>query len=124
MEEHLWRNLVGEMESSKIIYEINLFCNRPCEKIMSVSYEILLLDHDFVKANKHKLTPSVYATCEIKSPSWSVDPEITFSCPTYITIRTGKHDSSTAYTHDRDFDHLSELKEFDEIVNMKKQLSS
>ena len=34
--------------------------------IMHASYEIRLPDHNFVKATKHKLTPSVYATCEIK----------------------------------------------------------
>ena len=30
MEDYLGGNLVGEMESSKIIQEVNLFCNRPC----------------------------------------------------------------------------------------------
>ena len=34
--------------------------------IMHTSYEIRLPDHNFVKATKHKLTPSVYAACEIK----------------------------------------------------------
>ena len=34
--------------------------------IMHASYEIRLPDHNFVKATKHKLTPSVYAACEIK----------------------------------------------------------
>ena len=29
MEEYLGRNLIGEMESSKIIHEVNLFRNRP-----------------------------------------------------------------------------------------------
>ena len=29
--------------------------------VMHVSYEICLPDHNFVKATKHKLTPSVYA---------------------------------------------------------------
>ena len=29
MEDCLWCNLVGEMESSKIIDEVNLFRNRP-----------------------------------------------------------------------------------------------
>ena len=28
MENYLWCNLVCEMESSEIIYEMNLFCNR------------------------------------------------------------------------------------------------
>ena len=36
---------------------------------MYVGYENQLPDHDFVKTTKHKLTPSVYTTCEIKPPS-------------------------------------------------------
>ena len=82
---------------------------------MHVSYEIQLPDHDFGKATKHKLTPSAFAACEIKPPSSRADPEITYSGPTYIAIRSGKHNSSMAYSHGREFDHLLGLKEF----NMK-----
>ena len=82
--------------------------------MMHVSYEIRLPDHDFVKATKHKLTPSVYAVCEIKPPSSRADPD-----PTYIAIRSGKHNSSTPYTHGRDFDHLLELQQFHEIVKFE-----
>ena len=57
--------------------------------IMHVSYEIWLSDHDFVKATKHKLAPSVYVACEIKSPSSRADPEIIYSGPSYIAIRSG-----------------------------------
>ena len=64
--------------------------------MMHVNYEILLSDYDFVKAAKHKLTPSVYPACEIKSRSSKADPEMTYSGPTYIAIKIGKHDSSTA----------------------------
>ena len=73
-------------------------------------------DHDFVKACKHKLTPPAYSACEIKPPSSRADPEITYSGPTYIVIRSGKYDSSTAYTDGRDFDHLLGIKEFDKVV--------
>ena len=87
--------------------------------IMHASYEIRLPDHDFMKATKHKLTPSVYAAIEIKPPSSRADPEITYSGPAYIAIRSGKRDSSTAYTHGRDFDHLLELQQFHEIVKFE-----
>ena len=87
--------------------------------IMHVSYEIQLPDHDFVKATKHKLTSSLYAACEIKPPFSRADPEITYSGPTYIAVRSRKHDSSTAYTHGRDFDYLLGLKEFDKVVKHK-----
>ena len=83
---------------------------------MHVSYEIRLPDHDLVKTTQHKLTRSVYVTCEIKPPSSKADPQITYFGPTYIAMRSGKQGSSTAYTHGRDFDHLLGLKEFDEVV--------
>ena len=50
--------------------------------VMHVSYEIRLPDHDFVKATKHKLTPSVYTGRKISSPSAWADPEISYSGPT------------------------------------------
>ena len=74
--------------------------------VMHMTYEIQLPDHDFVKAWKHKLTPSVYAACEIKSASAKSQEEITYSGPTYIAIRSYKHDSSTAYSHGYDFNHV------------------
>ena len=45
--------------------------------MMHVNYEIILSDHDFVKAAKHKLTPFVYPACEMKSHSSKADPKIT-----------------------------------------------
>ena len=54
--------------------------------VKQMSYEIRLPDHDFMKAPKHKLTPSVYAGCEIRSSSSKSDPEISNSGPTYIAI--------------------------------------
>ena len=84
--------------------------------IMHIDYEIRLPDHDFVKATKHILTPSVYSACEIRTTSSKVAPEISYLGPTYIAIRSGKHDSSTAYSHGRDFDHVLKLEEFQSIV--------
>ena len=45
--------------------------------LIYVGYEIRLPDHDFVKATKHKLTPSVYVAFEIKPPFSRADSEIT-----------------------------------------------
>ena len=90
--------------------------NKQTPLIMHVDYEIRLPDHDFVKATKHKLTPSVYAACKIRSTSSKTAPEISYSGPTYIAIRSGKHDSSTAYSHGRDFDYALELEEFQSVV--------
>ena len=90
--------------------------NKQPPLIMHVDYEIRLPDHDFVKSTKHKLTPSVYSACEIRTTSSKVAPEISYLGPTYIAIRSGKHDSSTAYSHGRDFDHVVKLEEFQSIV--------
>ena len=84
--------------------------------IIHMTHEIRLPDHDFVKATKHKLTPSVYAACEIHATSSKSDPEISYSGPTYIAIRSGKTDSSAAYTHGPDFDEVLKLEQFKDIV--------
>ena len=77
--------------------------NKQSPFIIPIDYEILLPDHDLVKARKHKLTPSVYSAFEFCATSSKVVLEISYSGPTYIAIHSGKHDSSTAYSHGRDF---------------------
>ena len=41
---------------------------------------------------------------------------MTYSGPTYIATRGGKHDSGVAYNLGRDFDQLLGLKELDKVV--------
>ena len=53
-----------------------------------------------------------YAACEIAKCSSKSDSSISYSGPMHIVIRSGKHDSSTAYTHSRDFDKLLTLEGF------------
>ena len=79
---------------------------------MHRTYEIRLPDHDFVKAPKYKLIPTVCGACEIRSSSSKKEPEISYSGPTFITICSVKHDSSTAYTHGYDFQIVMEKPEF------------
>ena len=83
--------------------------NKP---FLSIS-QVTLPDHDFPIGEKHKLIPSVYASCEIK------DKKITFNGPTYIAIQSAKHDSSTAQTHQYDFEKIMELEEFKHSVKNK-----
>jgi len=84
--------------------------NKQMPLLMHVEYKVTLPDHDFVVASRHKLIPSVYAACHIK------DENVGYSGPTYIAIRSGKHDSSTAATHGFDFETLTGLKEFKEFL--------
>ena len=84
--------------------------------VMHMTYEIRLPDHDFVKAPKHKLIPSVYGACEIRSSSSEKEAEISYSGPTFITIRSAKHDSSTAYTHGYNFQIVMEKPEFKDCL--------
>ena len=87
-----------------------------------MTYEIRLPDHDFVVAPKHKLTPSVYAACEIKKGSNNSDHEISYSGPLHIAIRSGKHDSNIAYTHGRDFDHVLAREDFESVCKIDGQV--
>ena len=41
---------------------------------------------------------------------------VSYSGPTYIAIRSGKHSSSTAYAHALDFKRLLQLHEFDTVT--------
>ena len=68
------------------------------------------------EATKHKLNLLVYAGCEIRSCSAYAEPEVSCSGPTYIAVRSGKHQSSTAYTHGHDLRKLIHLKEFVSVV--------
>ena len=74
--------------------------------LMHVDYKVTLPDHDYPIGSQHKLIPSVYANCVMK------EGKISFSGPTFVAIRSQKHDSSTAEAHQRDFDKLIELEEF------------
>ena len=52
----------------------------------------------------NKLTPSVIAALEVLAGR--LDNGVSYSGPTYIGIRSGKHDSSVAATHAADLRHL------------------
>ena len=69
--------------------------------LMHVEYKVKLPDHTFPIGEKHKLIPSVYASC-LKNK----DGSIGYSGPTYIAIRSGKHDKSTSASHLEDFKTL------------------
>lgn len=73
---------------------------------MHLDYSISLPDHDWVVAERHKLIPTVYAMMEVKDGMKGNKEAVTYSGPTYIAIRSGKHCSSTAASHGKDFTHI------------------
>lgn len=62
--------------------------------LMNMMNRVRLPDHDWVVATRHKLFPSVYAGLVLNDKG-----RLSYSGPTQIAIRTGKHDSSTAASH-------------------------
>ena len=72
--------------------------------LMSMRCRVRLPDHDFKVGSKHLLTPSVICVC-------TIDPKsgVTYSGPTFVGIRSAKHNGSSALTH------FEDLKSFVEI---------
>ncbi|UJR34218.1 hypothetical protein I4U23_021624 [Adineta vaga] len=79
--------------------------------LMHLDYRIRLPDHDWTVAPRHQLTPSVYAACLL-----SEDGDLGYSGPTYVAVRSAKHDQSNAESHAVDFDRLVNLKEFEKVA--------
>ncbi|CAG8754598.1 5777_t:CDS:2 [Dentiscutata erythropus] len=80
--------------------------NKQAPILMRLEYRVELLDHDWVVAKKHKQIPSVYAILDIQESKYEQAKAVTYSGPIFIRIRSGKHDSSTTYSHSKDFDDL------------------
>ena len=70
---------------------------------MHIDYKVRLPDHNFVVGPRHKIIPSVYGVCNILESG-----KVSYSGNTFIRLRSGKHDSSTAYTHAYDLNKLFE----------------
>lgn len=85
---------------------------KQCPILMHMEYRVLLPDHDWVVAERHKLIPSVYAGFCIKKDGFGKEKSIGYSGPTYIAIRSGKHSSSTANSHASDFERLFDIPAF------------
>lgn len=84
--------------------------------LMHLNYKVRLDDHDFAVGQRHQLTPSVYAGIIIKENCMGRKEAVTYSGPTYIVIRSGKHSSSTAATHANDLIKLLTLDEFKNLA--------
>lgn len=81
-----------------------------------MQYRVKLPDHDWVVAERHKLIPSVYSIIDV-APNRMMDRSaVGYSGPTYITIRSGKHSSSTAYSHAKDIQDMFDIEQFRDQV--------
>lgn len=87
--------------------------NKQTPLVMHLEYRIQLPDHDWVVAEKHKLIPSVYAFIKIDPDKSGDKKAVTHSGPTFITIRSAKHCSSTAYSHAKDMETLMNSGDFE-----------
>ncbi|GBP20877.1 hypothetical protein EVAR_80696_1 [Eumeta japonica] len=90
--------------------------NKQAPLLMHVEYKVSLPDHDFVIASRHKLIPSMYALCEVKPNEMGRPEAVSYSGPTYIAIRSGKHSSSTATSHAQDLDTLLTIESFSKFI--------
>jgi len=75
---------------------------------MLINYSIYHVAN--IAGSKHKLIPSVYAGLVIK------EQKLSYSGPTYIAIRSGKHDSSSARAHGTDLDRMFQIPELDYLT--------
>ncbi|XP_033215930.1 uncharacterized protein LOC117172256 [Belonocnema kinseyi] len=83
---------------------------------MHLEFRVTLPDHDWVVAAKHKLPPSVVAGICTKPNDEGRPKSETYSGPTFISVRSEKHCSSSAETHGAYFEHLMEISNFDIIT--------
>ncbi|XP_036328606.1 uncharacterized protein LOC118740945 isoform X2 [Rhagoletis pomonella] len=90
--------------------------NKQAPVLMHMEYRVSLPDHDWMIAARHKLIPSVYAACVIQIGEIGRPEAVTYSGPSYIAIRSGKHSSSTASTHAFDFEKLITLTQFRNVI--------
>ncbi|KAK3932313.1 Carbamoyl-phosphate synthase arginine-specific large chain [Frankliniella fusca] len=74
--------------------------------LMHMEYRVRLPDHDFPVGSSHCLVPSVYAIQEISPNKLGKTDAVSYSGPTHIVIRSGKHSSSSAATHAEDTDKM------------------
>ena len=77
--------------------------------LIHLEYKVRLPDHNFVVGTRHNLIPSVCGVCDI-----NFNVEVTYSGDTFVRIRRGKHDKSSANTHTYD---MHELFKFGKVVH-------
>ena len=67
--------------------------------MMHVEYEIRLSDHAFAVAEKHKLTPSVYAFKDMLPNKYGDAAAVSYKGDTFIRMLSMQHDATTTFDH-------------------------
>ncbi|ESO11249.1 hypothetical protein HELRODRAFT_183352 [Helobdella robusta] len=98
-----------------------LRCVKTLDELHKELLNMGLPDHDWVIGDRHKLIPSVYAGLVISEKGYGAKEAVTYSGPTFISVRSEKHSSSNAMSHARDFERLMKLPEFDTITKTMDQ---
>lgn len=86
---------------------------------MQLYYHVKLPDHDFVVAENHKLSPSVYAGIIMKKYSEGNPDAVAHSGTTYVKILSGKHTSANAETHVTDINRLPESPAIENLMRAR-----
>ena len=64
---------------------------------MHMEYQVILTDHDFAVAPKHKLIPS--GDIKLVKSKYLTNDAVNYSGATYVAIRSAKHSASSAFAH-------------------------
>ena len=73
--------------------------------VRHIEYKVKLMDYDFIVGPQHKLIPSLYGICEVNN-----NGNVSNSGDTFILIRSGKYNTSNAFTLAFDVRELFETK--------------
>ena len=90
---------------------------RQTAMVMHVDYQVRLPSHDYAVASKHYFIPSVYSFLTILPSSIGQKNAVTYSGPTGVFIRSGKHDQTNACTHRVDLTTLILSPKFKEYTH-------
>ncbi|CAG8734991.1 24591_t:CDS:2 [Dentiscutata erythropus] len=116
------RNVLVVSQDDKARIPLGLAAaNKQAPILMRLEYQVKLLDHDWIVAERHKLISSVYAILNVEGGKYRNSKAVTYSGPTFIRVCSGKHDSSTAYSHGKDFDELMVKKKLHDYTKMDGQ---
>ncbi|CAG8718989.1 4968_t:CDS:2, partial [Dentiscutata erythropus] len=116
------RNILVVSQDDKAQIPLGLAAaNKQAPILIRLKYRVKLPDYNWVVAKRHKLIPSVYAILNVEGGKYGNSKAVTYSGPTFIRVYSSKHDSSTAYSHDKDFNELMVEEKLHDYTKMNGQ---